>query len=286
VAELVEAAEQAGVETRILRRGDDAAALASAAAQAGTPALGIAGGDGSLAPVAQAALETDRPFVCIPFGTRNHFARDLGLDRDDPLAALAAFRGRERTIDVGTIGARVFLNNVSLGLYASVVHDPEHARRNKTLAALRIIPAALGRSRRPLELVLDVDGRRERRRVLICLVSNNDYRSDRPGDLGRRVRLDEGLLRVYVIEAMRRGALVGLLARAAVGRITAAEGWVERAAATLCVESRRRRVHAAIDGEPVVLRPPLEFELRPSALRVLVPMPANEEDREPAGHAQ
>jgi diacylglycerol kinase family enzyme len=239
----------------------------------------MAGGDGSLAQVAQVALETDRPFVCIPFGTRNHFARDLGLDRDDPLAALAAFRGRELAVDVGTVGDRVFLNNVSLGLYASVVHDPEHARRNKTVAALRIIPAALGRSRRPLELVLDVEGRRVRHRVLVCLVSNNDYGSERPGDLGRRERLDEGLLHVYVIEALGRSALMGLLARAAVGRIAAAEGWVERAATTLRVESRRRRVHVAIDGEPVVLQPPLDFELRPRALRVLVPIAADGEDR-------
>ena len=79
----------------------------------------MAGGDGSLAAVAEVAIEQDVPFVCIPFGTRNHFARDLGLDRDDPLAALAAFDGGvERRVDVGRVGDRLFLNNVSLGLYA------------------------------------------------------------------------------------------------------------------------------------------------------------------------
>ena len=106
----------------------------SSSSRAGAEAdvLGMAGGDGSLAAVADVALEQEVPFVCIPFGTRNHFARDLGLDRDDPIGALAAFDGEERRIDVGRVGERLFLNNVSLGLYARLVHRREHHRAAAT----------------------------------------------------------------------------------------------------------------------------------------------------------
>ena len=127
VDELAAAARERGIDVHVLREGDDPAALMRT--HAGADALGIAGGDGSLAPVAQVAIERELPFVCVPFGTRNHFARDLGLDRADPLAALAAFSAEERRIDVGRVGERLFLNNVSLGAYAHLVHRRERRRR-------------------------------------------------------------------------------------------------------------------------------------------------------------
>ena len=129
-AELRDAAAARGVEVRFLEDGDD---LQELARSAGADVLGMAGGDGSLAAVAAVAIEQDVPFVCIPFGTRNHFARDLGLDRDDPIGALAAFGdGVERRVDVARAGDRLFLNNVSLGIYARLVHRREHHRRRRT----------------------------------------------------------------------------------------------------------------------------------------------------------
>src|SRR5436853_79296 len=122
--EVAAEAEKLGVEVHLLEKGEDPAELARAS---GAPTLGIAGGDGSLAAV---AVETDATFVCVPFGTRNHFARDVGLHRDDPLAALRAFAGGiERRVDVGRAGDRLFLNNVSFGVYARLVHRREHRRR-------------------------------------------------------------------------------------------------------------------------------------------------------------
>lgn len=217
------------------------------------------------------ALEHGLPFVVVPFGTRNHFARDLGLDPDDPLAALEAFNGQEREVDVGAVDGRVFLNNVSLGIYASFVHDPRRKTRNRLMAFLRMLPAALGRSRRPLSLSFDVDGRHEERRALIVLVSSNDYGGDTLAELGKRDRLDEGLLHVYVLEPVGRGALMALLGKAARGRPDEAEGLVEWTCERITIASRRSRVHAAVDGEAVVLRPPVELEIRPRALRVLLP---------------
>src|SRR5438876_435621 len=149
---LIAKARQLGIETHLLQPGDDPAEVAR---RSSAQVLGIAGGDGSLAPVADSALERGAAFVCVPFGTRNHFARDLGLDRDDPVAALGAFTGTERRIDVGRADDRLFLNNVSLGVYARLVHRREnHRRRREALARLRAWAILLAR-REPLGLTVD-----------------------------------------------------------------------------------------------------------------------------------
>ena len=157
----------------------------------------MAGGDGSLAPVAQVALERDGAFVCIPFGTRNHFARDLGLDRDDPIDALRAFtEGTERRIDVGRADERLFLNNVSLGIYARLVHRREaHRRRREAFARIRAW-AILLTHRHPLGITIDGDPVESR----LVLVANNAYAIDLPS-LGERERLDEGKLHLYTPDA-------------------------------------------------------------------------------------
>ena len=103
------------------------------AAGKGADALAVAGGDGSLATVAAAAIEHDLPFVCVPAGTRNHFARDLGLDPADPTAALDALSdGLEAHIDVGEVNGSVFLNNVSFGIYAESIHHTGYRDRPRT----------------------------------------------------------------------------------------------------------------------------------------------------------
>jgi diacylglycerol kinase family enzyme len=251
--ELKTEAERRGVEARVLAENDDAATLARAAADRGADAIGMAGGDGSLGAVAEVAVERELPLVCVPFGTRNHFARDLGVDPDDPIGALDAFAGQERRVDVGAVGGRLFVNNVSLGIYAGFVHDPDRKTRNRLVAFLRMAPAALGRS-----------------------VANNDYRITSMADLGERSRLDEGLLHVYVIEAVSRRALLALLARAVMGIPESGPGWVERAAPRLRIDFARPRIHAAIDGEPTLLEPPLDFEIWHRRLRVLIPPPSGE----------
>ena len=209
----------------------------------------MAGGDGSLAPVAAVAIEQDVPFVCIPFGTRNHFARDLGIDRNDPIAALAAFDdGVERRIDVGMAGDRLFLNNVSLGLYALLVHRREHHRRRRdALARIRALALSF-RDRRRRER-FTIDGKQVRARLV--LIANNAYTLDLLS-LGERERLDVGRLHLYIPHGFRR--------------IT----WEERSCTELEIGSVPP-VRAAIDGEPDTLDTPLRFRVEPRALRVLVP---------------
>jgi diacylglycerol kinase family enzyme len=277
--DLVEAAEARGIETHVLSEGDDSAALSEDAADRGARALGIAGGDGSLGPVASVAVDRKVPFVCVPYGTRNHFARDLGLLCDDPIASLAAFGGEERAVDAARVGDVVFLNNVSLGLYASLVHDPAHATKNRLAAALRMIPAAFGRGRRPLELTLGSGGGEERVEALVLLVANNDYSLDAISDLGGRTQLDEGLLHVYVVRAVGRFRLAVLFARALAGRVGQIEGYAELTGRELTVDSPRSIVHVAVDGEPAVLPSPLGFQILPGALRVLVPRETGDDNR-------
>jgi diacylglycerol kinase family enzyme len=245
--ELVAEARRRGIEPYVLEAGDDAAAAARAAR---ADALGMAGGDGSLGTVAQVAIERGLPFVCVPYGTRNHFARDLGLDRDDPVGALDAFaHRRERIVDVGRIGAgRVFLNNVSVGVYARLVHRREHHRRRRdTLARARAI--ALGLGERHPEPIL-VDGTPVAARVL--LVANNAYELD-VFNIGERARLDEGKLHAYIAEDW--------LPRT----------WHERVAESFHLGGADGNLRAAVDGEPVELDSPIELRIAPRALHVLLP---------------
>lgn len=179
----------------------------------------------------------------------------------------------ERRVDIGRVGDRWFVNNVSLGLYASFVHDPAKKTRNRLIALFRMLPAAVGRSRKPLDLSLAVDGTAEHHSALVVLVANNDYTMQSMADMGRREHLDAGRLYAYVIEAVSRRALLGLFARAVAGNLDRAEGWSEWSAERLGLEASRDHLHAAIDGEPVLLPAPLEFEVRPRALRVLLPRP-------------
>ena len=244
--EVAGAARALGVEARLLGKGEDPGELARASR---AEILGIAGGDGSLAAVAAVAVETGAAFVCIPFGTRNHFARDVGLDRNDPLAALPAFvDGMERRVDVGRVGDRLFLNNVSLGIYARLVHRRErHRRRGEALARLKGL-AAVARHRHTLHAT--VDGEPVRARVIF--VGNNPYELSL-FTVGARERLDTGELALWT----------------AAGWLPTT--WRERTGAAFRIDVRAHRDRAAIDGEPVVLDMPVEVEIRPGALRLLLP---------------
>jgi diacylglycerol kinase family enzyme len=242
--ELAEAARARGIEAHVLNEGED---LVELARSAGAEVLGAAGGDGSVASVASVAVERDLPFVVVPYGTRNHFARDLGLELD-AVGALAAFEGEERGVDVGRAGERRFLNNVSFGAYAALVHRREHHRRRReALAGLRALWISL---RERAEVWATLNGEPVRGRVL--LVANNAYELSL-FSIGARTRLDEGRLHVYTAN--------GLLP----------DAWEERSGERFELDAPGGRLVSALDGEPVVLETPLELGIEPGALRVLVP---------------
>ena len=267
---LAAAARARGVQVHELVAGDDPAALARQAVAAGADAVGVAGGDGSLGLVAAVAVEADVPFVCVPSGTRNHFAADLGLDRADPLAALDAFAGPERRIDVGVVGDRMFMNNVSLGAYAELVAEPGY-RAGKLTTAHAVLPGALRGERALLQVAFqDPEGRRFQD-VLVLLVANNGYELHGGAVLGARERLDGGVLQISALRARTGAELAGLVARIAARRARPGAEWAQWTTATLRVDAAPADLPAGIDGEAVTLAPPLEFRVLPLALRVLLP---------------
>ena len=221
----------------------------------GADALAVAGGDGSLATVAGAALARDLPFVCVPAGTRNHFARDLGLDPADPIAALDALSdGVEGRIDVGEVCGRLFLNNVSLGIYAEAVRAAGY-RDAKVRTLVETARGVLGPSTEISGLrVVDDLGERHTDPAIV-LVSNNPYAAGDPFSRGARPTLSGGRLGIILID--RPGS----------GRRPPGRAW---SSASLRIDGPDT-VHAGIDGEAVELAPPLEFAVRPAALRVRVP---------------
>jgi len=265
---LVAAARQRGLDVHLLTSGEDAQALASAAVAAGADALGVAGGDGSLGAVAAVAVRSQLPFVCVPVGTRNHFAADLGLDWARPRAALDALDGHERRVDVGTINGRAFLNNVSIGAYADLVHESTY-RANRLGTAHAVLPEMLRSDQARLDINFELPDGQPCADALVLLVANNPY-GTRPLEPAGRARLDTGLLQISVLRA-RTGAKIA----AALARVRARghdqDDWSEWTTSAFRVESPSGEIRAAVDGEAAVLVAPLDFRVWPGALRVLVP---------------
>ena len=222
----------------------------------GADALAAAGGDGTQAIVAAAAAEHGLPYACIPAGTRNHFALDLGVDREDVVGALDALvDGGERRVDLAEVNGRVFVNNVSLGVYAEAVQK-EGYRDAKLRTIFGSVPDALGPDGKAPDLHwAGPDGRRHTSGAVI-LVSNNHYRL-RPGSTGTRPRLDDGVLEVSVFSA-----------GAAADRETRSRSPSGSRASSRCGSGGP--IPSGIDGEAVVLDAPVRFVSRPGALRVRI----------------
>ena len=258
---LADEARKRGIEPIELGPPWDLEALVRGALDRGADALAMAGGDGSQAIVAAIAAERGLPYACIPAGTRNHFALDLGVDRDDVVGALEAFvDGGERTVDLAEVNGRVFVNNVSLGLYAEAVQH-EGYRDAKLHTLLDTVPDVLGADgKEQLDLRWSGPGGQTHHAGAAILVSNNRYRLGRAIGSGTRPRIDDGLLGVTVIGAPRGGGDRGRRLQ---------RPWREWSAPTFEVDSDRP-VAAGIDGEALVLDPPLVFRIRPGVLRVRI----------------
>ena len=267
--DLVREARRRGIEPIVLEQGDDLRALAVEAARS-ADVIGMAGGDGSQALVAQIAMEHDLPYVCVPAGTRNHLALDLGLDRDDVVGALDAFAGgAEHPIDLAFVNERIFVNNVSLGIYAQIVQSDAY-RDAKLETVQTMLPDLLGPDATPFDLRFQGPDGGERQTAQLVLVSNNPYVLDRLGGLGSRPTLDTGRLGIVAVEIENAAAAGRLMSLNALGQLSRFDGWLEWAATAFEVASGDR-VAAGIDGEALVLDPPLRFTIVPRALTVLLP---------------
>lgn len=251
---LVDACRRQGIDTIVLGHGEDPSTLAADAVAAGADVIGMAGGDGSQAAVAAVAAAQDVPFVCVPAGTRNHFALDLGIDATNVVGALDAFfAATDRRIDLGRVNGRAFVNNVSLGVYGEVVQSPQY-RDAKLRTVIEMLPELIGPGTEPFDLRFTGPDGSPQEGAHLVLVSNNRYRLDRVGNRGTRGGIDEGTLGVV---AVRVGPPL--------------HGWRDEwATQTFRVDSASA-LNVGIDGEAVAIDPPLVFESSPAVLRVRVP---------------
>ena len=268
---LVDLAKDLGVEVVMLDHGLDLEELARNAIAKGADCLGMAGGDGSQALVASIAIEHDLPFVCVSAGTRNHFALDLGIDREDPRLSLRAFSdGIERRIDYATVGDRLFVNNVSLGIYATIVQQ-EGYREAKSETTKAMLPEMLGSTKEPFDLQFTEPDGNEVDGAFLIQVSNNPYVLNVTLDVSQRRRLDTGTLGIVAISARSGSEAAQVFALSALGQRRRSQYWHEFTTPHFAVRSRSGKVYAGVDGEALELSTPLEFQIYPRGLRLLVP---------------
>jgi diacylglycerol kinase family enzyme len=266
-------AEQLGARVHLLGTSrpdgpEDVAALARAALAEGADLLGVAGGDGTQALVAAVAAEHDVPFLVISAGTRNHFAMDLGLDRDDPSTCLDALTdGVELRVDLGFAGDNPFVNNASFGAYAAIVQSPAY-RDDKVRTTLEMLPELLTREKGP-RLTARLEGTGGSAGALeepqAVLVSNNPYATHDIAGLGRRERMDLGVLGVLAVKVDGAAQAAGLL------RGPQSEGLTAATAREVVVDADEDTIAVGVDGEALMLTAPVRCRIEPGALRVRVP---------------
>ncbi len=267
---LVEECGKRGIEPVVLKRGDDLLQLAHDAVARGADVIGMAGGDGSQALVASVASRHGVAHVCIPAGTRNHFALDLGLNRDDVVGALDAFgEAVERRIDLATVNGNVFVNNASMGVYARIVQSPEY-RDAKIRTAAAMLPDMLGSDAAPFDLRFTGPDGTEVPSAQMILVSNDPYELDHIDGRGSRPRLDTGTLGIATAQITNAREAVEFTRLEATGRIRHFSGWSEWDTPEFRIDSGGP-VEIGIDGEATSLQPPLVFESHPAALRIRIP---------------
>jgi diacylglycerol kinase family enzyme len=271
--ELERAFARVGPRVRFDRVTDGAAIAARAReAVARGEQLVAAGGDGTVSTVAAVAVETGATFGVIPLGTLNHFARDAGIPADLDAAVAAIAAGHVRGLDVGEVNGRVFVNNSSLGLYPRLVweRDAEQRRGRGKGTAFGIALFRTWRRYRTVTVRMTLDGREHVRRTPFVFIGNNAYRLEGL-QMGARTTLDGGQLSLYAAPHRGKFEILALPFQALAGRLAADVRFESFLATAISIETARRRVSVALDGEVTIMRPPLHYRIRAAALRTIVP---------------
>ncbi len=269
---LVDECRRRGIEPVVLEPGQDWFQRVRDVAAGGVDVLGMAGGDGSQAMVATIAAEAGLPMVVVPAGTRNHLALDLGLDRDDVVGALDAYGDAvERRLDLAEVNGHVFVNNVSLGLYAAIVRSPEY-RDAKVDTTLATLPRVLGPDGKPFDLGFTGPDGTAHEGAHVIQISNNPY-SETAAGRGSRPHLDTRRLGIISLVIGPGGSAAAFLAALATGHPERFGGYQAWSAPTFEVSSGGP-IDVGLDGETQVLDPPLRFSIRPEQVRVRLPLHA------------
>ena len=266
---LVDECHRRGIEPQVLEPGQDWLQRVRDSAESGVDVLGMAGGDGSQAMVATVAAEFGLPMVVVPAGTRNHLALDLGLDREDVVGALDAYGDAvERRLDLADVNGHVFVNNVSLGLYAAIVRSPEY-RDAKVDTTLATLPKVLGPESQPFDLRFTGPDGTQHPGAHVIQVSNNPY-GRTASAMGSRPRMDTQELGVVSLVLGPEGGAAALFAAIATGHPERFPGFDTWSTPTFEVTSDGP-IEIGLDGETQVMDPPLRFSMRPTQVRVRLP---------------
>jgi YegS/Rv2252/BmrU family lipid kinase len=271
---LAEAFKAIGADARISLAGDgvEIVKLAQNAARSDAEGVVAGGGDGTINSVAAAIVDSDKTLGVLPFGTMNHFAKDLHIPLDLEAAVETIVAGHAVTVDVGDVNGRIFLNNSSLGLYPRIIREREKQQRLGWGKWPAYIWAALAVLRRYpfLEIRLSVDGKALTGRTPFVFVGNNEYEMERL-NIGSRACLDKGELSLYTTNGTGRLGLIRLALRALLGGLRQERDFLAFTTKDISIGTQHKRVRVALDGEVTIMEPPLHFRVRPGALRVLAP---------------
>jgi diacylglycerol kinase family enzyme len=277
-ARIAEILRSRGIEARIsvARSGAEVTELARAALLENSATVVAGGGDGTLNTVASLLIGTQSSLGILPLGTFNHFAKDLHVPLDLSSAVDNIIRGHTVNVDVGEVNGRIFLNNSSLGLYPRVVGYREKQQKRLGLGKLpAFVWGALAVLRRYpfLDARVRVDDQELRLRAPFIFVGNNLYEMKRLR-FGSRERLDAGQLSLFVANRAGRLRLATFALRALVGRLREERDFKSLCTREIWIDSRRRQIRVARDGEVSRMQMPLHYRVRPGSLRVIVPKPA------------
>ena len=264
-----------GVDAKVhmVQLGEDINLLAQQAANRDAEIIVAGGGDGTLNSVASAVVGTEKVLGVLPLGTLNHFAKDMRIPLELPEAIKTIAHGRTVEVDVGEFNSRIFLNNSSLGLYPSIVREREKQQRLGYRKWPAFVWAAWSVLKRYpfLDLRLQADGKAVATRTPFLFVGNNQYEMETL-DIGGRSALDEGALSLYLTHRTGRLGLIRLAWRALFGGLNQEKDFLALTTEELSIETRKKRLRVALDGEVAVVEPPLHYRIRKKALKVRVPL--------------
>lgn len=260
-------------EVTIAHSGEQIASAARSAREHGAPVVVAGGGDGTINAVAAELVDSDTALGILPLGTLNHFARDAGipLALDEAVGVVAS--GRTRKVDVGEVNCHIFLNNSSLGLYPAIVQERNKQQRrfgrSKWFAALWATVAALRRFLF-LHVHLTAGGRELACRTPFVFIGNNEYRMEGLSP-GGRTALDQGKLSLYLAHNPGRLSLLRFAFRALFGRLAQARDFDVLLVENMTIQTRRRHLRVATDGEVRTMETPLSYRVRHAALTIIAP---------------
>jgi diacylglycerol kinase family enzyme len=233
-----------------------------------------AGGDGTVSGVADAILQAGAAarLGVLPLGTFNFFARGLGLPLEPGHAAAALARGRTRQMRFGTVNGRVFLNNMSLGLYPSILETREDLYdrwgRSRLAAYWSVLKTVTGFNA-PMRLDLRLDGREDRLVTPLVFVAASAYQLETYNLEGAEA-VRGGALALFAVRRTRGRDLMRSAWALARGRARKGEEFDARTARDIEIGPRANSILVARDGERERMQTPLRVARSGKAVPVIV----------------